>query len=105
LPPCARRMLAEGVNSYQRVSCFRLAVHLRRNGLPYDLALVTLKAWAKKNQPTNGKRVITDGEIIYQTKCAFENSYRSFGCEDPAIAAHCNKDCPLYAYTVGKSSA
>jgi hypothetical protein len=105
LPFCARRMLAEGVNSYQRVSCFRLAVHLKRNGMPYDLALVTLTAWAKKNRPTDGKRLITDAEIIYQTKCAFENSYRSFGCEDPAIAAHCNKDCPLYAYTVGKSSA
>jgi len=104
LPPCARRMLAEGVTSYQRVSCFRLAVHLKRNGMPYDLALVTLKAWAKKNRPANGKRVITDAEIVYQAKCAFENSYRSFGCEDPAIAAHCDKDCPLYAYTVGKSS-
>lgn len=104
LPPCARKMLAEGVTSYQRVSCFRLAVHLKRNGIPYDLALVTLKAWAKKNRPTNGKRIITDAEIIYQTKCAFENSYRSFGCEDPAIAAHCDKDCPLYVYTVSKSS-
>ena len=39
LPPCGRRMLTEGVDSYQRVSCFRLAVHLKRNGLPFDLAL------------------------------------------------------------------
>ena len=105
LPPCARRMLAEGVVSYQRVSCFRLAVHLKRNGMPYDLALVTLKAWAQKNRPAQGKRIITNHEIEYQAKCAFENSYRSFGCEDPAIAAHCDKDCPLYAHTVGKSSA
>ncbi|MCK4789722.1 MAG: hypothetical protein KAV87_38635, partial [Desulfobacteraceae bacterium] len=36
LPPCARRMLAEGVNSFQRVSCFRLAVRLKRSGMPYD---------------------------------------------------------------------
>jgi hypothetical protein len=104
LPPCARRMLAEGVTSFQRVSCFRLAVHLKRYGIPYDLALVVLKAWAKKNRPEDGKRVITDAEITYQAKCAFESSYRSFGCEDPAIAAYCDKDCPLYAYTVGKSS-
>ena len=104
LPPCVRRMLAEGVSSYQRVSCFRLAVQLKRNGMPYDLALITLNAWAQKNRPQDGKRIITDREIEYQTKCAFENSYRSFGCEDPAIAAHCDKDCPLYAYTVGKSS-
>ena len=103
LPPCARRMLAEGVTSFQRVSCFRLAVQLKRYGMPYDLALVTLKAWARKNRPTDGKRIITDAEITYQTKCAFQNSYRSFGCEHAAIAAYCDEDCPLYEYTVGKS--
>jgi hypothetical protein len=102
LAPCARRMLAEGVSSFQRVSCFRLAVQLKRNGMPYDLALITLKAWAKKNHPDEGKRIITESEIEYQTKCAFENTYRSFGCEDPAMASCCNKNCPLYAYTVGK---
>jgi hypothetical protein len=105
LPPCARRMLADGVTSSQRVSCFRLAVHLKRYGMPYDLALVTLKAWAKKNRPTDGKGIITDTEITCQTKCAFGNSYRSFGCEEPAIAAYCDKNCPLYPYTIGKTSA
>ncbi|MHC4680641.1 MAG: TOTE conflict system archaeo-eukaryotic primase domain-containing protein [Planctomycetota bacterium] len=103
LPPCARRMLAEGVTSCQRVSCFRLAVHLKRYGVPHDLALVMLKAWARKNRPTDGKRIITNAEITYQAKCAFQNSYRSFGCEESAIAAYCDEDCPLYAYTVGKS--
>ena len=105
LPPCARRMLAEGVSSFQRVSCFRLAVRLKRSGMPYDLALITLKAWAQKNHPTDGKDIISDGEIEKQTKCAFENTYRSFGCEDPAIAAYCDKNCPMYAYTVGKDLA
>jgi hypothetical protein len=104
LPPCARRMLAKGVTSHQRVSCFRLAVHLKRNGMPYDLAVVTLKAWARKNQPANDKRIITDAEITSQAKCAFGNSYRSFGCEDPAIAAYCDNNCPLYPYTIGKTS-
>ena len=102
LPPCGRRMLAEGVDSYQRVSCFRLAVHLKRNGLPFDLALAVLKAWAKKNRPAEGKGIITDQEIEHQTKCAFENSYRSFGCEDPAVAAYCDKNCPLNSYRTGK---
>ena len=102
LPPCARRMLAEGVNSFQRVSCFRLAVRLKRNGMPYDLALITLKAWAQKNHPTDGKNIISNGEIEKQTKCAFDNTYRSFGCEDPAISVYCDKKCPLYAHTKGK---
>lgn len=105
LPPCARKMLAEGVVSYQRVSCFRLAVHLKRYGMPHDLAVAALKAWAQKNHPGEGKRIITDREIEYQSRCAFENSYRSFGCEDPAVSAHCDPDCPLYSHTVGKSTA
>lgn len=105
LPPCVRRMLAEGVSSYQRVSCFRLAVQLKRNGMPYDLALIALKAWAQKNQPEDGKRIITDREIEYQARCAFENTYRSFGCEDPAIAAHCDENCSLYAYTKARSAS
>lgn len=104
LPPCARRMLAEGVVSFQRVSCFRLAVHLKRYGMPYDLALVTLKAWAQKNRPANGKRIITDPEVKYQVLCAFENAYRSFGCEDPAMADYCSEDCPLYQHTIGKTA-
>jgi len=98
-------MLTEGVDSYQRVSCFRLAVHLKRNGLPFDLALAVLEAWAKKNHPTDGKGIITDQEIEHQTKYAFENSYRSLGCEEPAIAAYCDKNCPLYVYKKSKHSA
>lgn len=102
LPPCARKMLAEGVSSHQRVSCFRLAVHLKRNGFPYDLALVVLKAWARKNRPADGKCIITDPEITYQTRCAFARPYRSSGCEHAAMAAYCHQDCPLYPHTVGK---
>jgi hypothetical protein len=105
LPPCARRMLAEGVTSFQRVSCFRLAVHLKRNGMPYDLALVTLRAWAGKNRPADGRCVITEQEIEYQARCAFNHPYRSFGCEHAAMAAYCHRDCPLYPYTVGKPLA
>jgi hypothetical protein len=104
LPPCARQILAEGVSAYQRVSCFRLAVHLKRNGIPYDLVVAVLKAWAKKNRPADGKRIITEQEIEYQTRCAFANPYRGFGCEPAAMAAYCHRECPLYPYTVGKPS-
>jgi hypothetical protein len=105
LPPCAREILVEGVSAYQRVSCFRLAVHLKRNGIPLDLALVVLKTWAKKNRPADGRRIITEQEIEYQARCAFSHTYRSLGCEHAAMAAHCRQDCPLYPYTVGKSLA
>ncbi len=44
LPPCAQKMLSNGVSHYQRVSCFRLAVHFKRLGLPFDVALAALKS-------------------------------------------------------------
>lgn len=98
LLPCGQKMLAEGVVSCQRVCCFRLAVQLKRSGLPFDLAVVILKAWAKKNRPANGKTIITDSEIQQQTRSAYAKPYRSIGCEDPAVAAFCHPNCPLKTY-------
>ena len=97
LLPCARRMLAEGVTAYQRVACFRLAVHLRRLGIPQDLTLAVLRAWAGKNRPREGRRIITPNEIATQTQCAYAKTYRGFGCEEPAFAPFCRSDCPIHA--------
>ena len=105
LPACTRRMLAQGVSSYQRVSCFRLAVHLKRNGMPYDQVVTTLKAWAQRNRPEDGKRIITDREIEAQTRDAFKKSYRSFGCEEPAIARYCDPNCPIRLHRTKGSTA
>lgn len=99
LPPCAQKILAEGVNEYQRVVCFRLATHLKRSGIPLDLALFLLKKWAEKNHPTDGKCVITPAEIEEQTKYAYSHSYRGFGCEETGIKPYCSERCRLYPYT------
>lgn len=95
LPPCAQRMLAEGVTEQQRVACFRLAVHLHRIGVPEDLARVLLEAWSDKNQPTGGKRVITVDEIANQTRDGYSGRYRGYGCDDPIIAQYCEGRCPV----------
>ena len=96
LPHCARRILAEGVDSYQRLACFRLAVSLKRVGLPFDVAVAALKAWSLKNKPQSDKRIITEAEITSQTKSAYKNDYRSYGCESPAITQYCDHQCPIY---------
>jgi len=96
LPICAQKMLQNGVSQYQRVSCFRLAVHLKRIGLPFELTVSALMTWAQKNQPINGKGVITEGEIIEQIKCAFNKDYRGFGCDSEAVVAFCHSDCPIH---------
>ena len=95
LPPCAQRMLAEGVSDYQRVTCFRLAVQLKKTGLPEDLAIAALKAWAGKNRPSGDRRVITEEEILAQVAGAYSRDYRSCGCGDPKVAAFCDPACPL----------
>jgi len=104
LPPCAQRMLADGVPDQQRVRCFRLAVDLKRAGVPFDLAVTLLRAWARKNRPQNGKRIITSREIEEQAKGAYEKPYRSCGCEDPAVATYCDEGCPLYAHRRAKTA-
>jgi len=94
LAPCARRMLA-GVDGYQRVICFRLGVHFSVLGMPSDLALAALNAWARKNQPAS-RRIITPGEIETQVRDAYMTGYRSYGCEDPGIQRYCDSACPLW---------
>jgi hypothetical protein len=95
LLPCARQML-EGVAHNQRVVCFRLAVHLKRLGLPYDIAVGALKAWSLKNSPGPGRQIITEHEIHAQAASAYNKHYRSYGCENRTISAYCQNTCPLH---------
>ena len=89
LPPCARKILRDGVSQFQRVICFRLAVHLKRLGLPHDVAVAALKTWATKNRPANGKGVIRESEILSQTSYAYEHPYSGYGCQSPAMEPFC----------------
>lgn len=95
LPPCAQKMLRDGVSQYQRVSCFRLAVHLKRIGMPYDIAVAALKVWAIKNKPKDAKQVIKEHEIIEQASWAYNNNYRGFGCNSEAVIPFCHPNCPV----------
>ena len=58
-------------------------------------SVAALEAWAARNQPRNGKRVITDAEIIEQAGWAYARDYRGCGCEDPAVRPYCDPRCPL----------
>ena len=96
LPMCAQKMLQEGVSKYQRVSCFRLAVHLKRLGLPLDVALVGLKEWARKNRPKVGKEIIAEKDIIEQATYAYDHDYRGYGCSHEAVKPFCQTECYLH---------
>jgi len=96
LPVCAKKMLEEGVSRFQRVSCFRLAVHMKRLGLSHDNVLSVLKTWALKNRPEGEGTIITKLEIMEQVKYAFSKDYRSYGCDSEAVSLFCQSDCRLY---------
>ena len=98
LAPCACRMLREGVGEYQRVACFRLAVQLKKAGLPEDITLAALQAWARKNHPPAGTRIITDLELTDQVAWAYRRAYRSLGCEEPIVRAFRTPDCPCVSH-------
>jgi len=95
LPPCAVKMFRDGVSQFQRVGCFRLAVHLKRLGLPFDLAVAALKTWALKNRPVNGKEVIKESEIMAQASYAYDHAYSGYGCNSAAISHFCETTCSV----------
>jgi len=95
LPPCIRNMLQDGVIKFQRSSCFRLAVQLRRIGLPFDATVSVLKTWSLKNRPEQGQRIITDREIMAQAACAYQKYYKAYGCETPEMEPFCHPECPM----------
>lgn len=100
LPICIQSMLQNGVTRLQRSSCFRLAIQLRKIGLPLDATISVLRTWSMKNRPEVGKRIITTQEITEQASCAYRNYYQAYGCETPEIAIFCDSACPLYAKRV-----
>ena len=93
LPPCIQNMLQNGVSRYQRSSCFRLAVQLKRIGLPFDITIAALKTWSLKNKPEEGRGIIEDREIVGQASCAYQKTYQGYGCESSEIQSFCQPEC------------
>jgi len=93
LPICIRKILEQGVQFDQRIASFRLAVHLKRVGIPEDMAVILLLQWRLKNKPKNSKRVITESEINDQVNWAYTKNYSGYGCEEAIIRSFCSNTC------------
>jgi len=93
LPICIQRILEEGVTFDQRIACFRVAVHFRRIGLPYELSVAALSQWSNRNKPIEDKRIITLNEIEEQAMWAYKKNYSGYGCHEPVIRAFCDPMC------------
>jgi len=95
LLPCAKKML-QGVTTNQRVIAFRLAIHLKKLGFPYQTTIDAIKTWSLKNKPKNSKNRIRYEEIESQVQSAYEHQYNSYGCNDSIITPYCDLSCPIY---------
>jgi len=95
LAPCIRTLLEVGTKFDQRIATFRLAVNLKRVGIPQDLTEALLLEWRLKNKPTNAKQIITIAEVEAQVNWAFQKDYRGIGCEEPVISQFCQESCPI----------
>lgn len=95
LPVCIRKILSQGVTFDQRVACFRIAVHLKRVGMPLDAVIATLMNWRIKNKPQNNKKIIKPKEIEEQVRGAFKKNYTGYGCNEPVISCFCDPECPV----------
>jgi hypothetical protein len=102
LPVCIRRILNQGVTFDQRVACFRIAVHLKRVGMPYDLTIATLMNWRFKNRTQENKRIITSDEIKAQVQWAYKKSYTGYGCQESVINHFCDPGCKVILQKGGK---
>ena len=95
LPACIQSILRNGVEFDQRVATFRIAVHLKRIGLPEDCTVAALLEWKRKNKPINNKLTITTREIHEQVEWAYKKVYTGYGCQDSIIQAFCDPKCPV----------
>ena len=98
LLPCIQKMLHCGVSRLQKSSCFWLAVHLKKIGLPQDLAVVVLEEWSKKNSPQDGKGVMSGSGIPFQAECAYSKNYKGLGCSTDVLSAFCDDRCRVKAW-------
>ncbi len=103
LPICIRKILNRGVTFHQRVACFRLAVNLKKIGIPKGETIVMLLHWRMKNKPSQGKKIIMESEVKNQVEWAYKNNYNSIGCEEGVINQHCDKKCPVKRKLKSKS--
>lgn len=95
LPVCIRTLLTSGTRFNQRIAAFRLAVNLKRLGLPQDLVTSLLLEWRLKNQPNVDKRIITIQEVESQVDWAFQKPYTGIGCEEGVISQYCESSCQI----------
>ena len=93
LPACIQSILRNGVEFDQRVATFRIAVHLKRIGLPEDCTAAVLLEWRNKNQPINNKLTIATKEIHEQVEWAYKKDYSGYGCQDSIIQTFCDSGC------------
>src|ERR1700723_2200021 len=91
LPPCAQKILLNGVDKgYRNVALFTLAKHLRNARLSQDRVETLVSGANDQCQPSLEER-----EVEAIVKSVFIRKYTSLGCEYSFIASLCGDRCPI----------
>lgn len=84
---CMQKVIAEGaIPGSRHQKLLRLASTYRRAGVPLQIAVAGLSAWANTLNPLEVERIVKD---------VYEKGYR-FGCDDKIMAAYCDAGCIYY---------
>lgn len=94
---CYKAIFRKGAEEgYRNETALRAAWILKKTGLPFELAVDTMKRWNTLNKPP-----LPDKEIETVVKHIYENDYK-FGCSDRILSRYCNTECPIYAIRMRK---
>ena len=93
LQPCMHRMMTEGIGEGGRdEGMFRIACHLRSQGLNYDMAMNAMLSLNQLNRPP-----LTQDEVETKTQSAFSSGYKPLPCMVEALDSFFSSSCPLFA--------
>jgi KaiC/GvpD/RAD55 family RecA-like ATPase len=88
--PC-RDHIWQGVDEGSRNSAaFQLAVDLKKQGIPQDVARDTLGKWNNRNHPP-----LTVDELTNTITGVYSTSYAGLGCDKQPFLEFCQPNCPV----------
>lgn len=91
--PCIERILRGVDAGHRNFASFRVAIYLKRQGIPEDMAGSAIKAWNEHNQPP-----LPPGELEAALRQAFRRQYQGLGCQTTDMKEFCIPDaCPIHA--------
>lgn len=96
--PCRREMWGGVAEGARHNAAFQLAIDLKRDGLPGQIAYAALSDWNTRNRPPLEMRQL--GETIGSV---YSGDYKGLGCDKKPMIDWCDEGCPVKRVESSKS--